>query len=246
MRRLARSLQTCDKTALKPVEELSGLLTFASPAVQLGWVFCREIWWFAASFSSHTDGVRLPVPAAVRLDLQWWEDSLSVNNGVAYFDFHTCKMFHLFTDASGKAMGGFFYESRSSDWKAEVLRIRHYYSERFTQLNQLDINPWEVRAILRAFERWAAPFWTKHRVIIHTDSATAQAGICKGTLNSAAANTDLRSLLCLASQLDIAVQAVHIAGVENELADALSRLCREDIANWCPQWETAMDTPLQL
>ncbi|ESZ92132.1 hypothetical protein SBOR_7479 [Sclerotinia borealis F-4128] len=57
-----------------------------------------------------------------------------------------------------------------------------------------------------------------------------QIGLVKRTL-AGVANDNLRSILLLAA---IKVEAIHIPGIDNELADALSISKHELIANWCP------------
>jgi hypothetical protein len=74
-------------------------------------------------------------------------------------------------------------------------------------------------------------------VFIHTDSSTAQLGLLKQTLRTPEQNEPLRQLLLLAAQRDTKIEAIHIPGEENGLADALSRNRQDYIANWCPHWQ---------
>jgi hypothetical protein len=93
----------------------------------------------------------------------------------------------------------------------------------------------EVRAVRRSVELWGHLF-SHQRLLVFTDNMATYAGIAKGTLNSSA-NGELRSLLCLAAELDILIQPQWVAGKANELADALSRFDLKTIANWCPHWQ---------
>src|ERR1700735_4401736 len=53
-------------------QQLAGLLSFCAFAVQLGFVFCRRIWSFVASFRSEwNQEFKRRIPAPVREDVQW-------------------------------------------------------------------------------------------------------------------------------------------------------------------------------
>jgi ribonuclease HI len=105
-----------------------------------------------------------------------------------------------------------------------------------------DINIYEVKAILLAFQTYA-PRWRRKRVYVYTDSKTAAAGLRKSTLHSPA-NRHLRTLLLLAAELDILIAPRWVPGENNELADALSRFDSEAIANICPHWQNSLHSML--
>ena len=104
------------------------------------------------------------------------------------------------------------------------------------QNGPFDINIWELTAILRAFQTWGED-WRGRKVFIHTDSSTSQLGIIKTTLKAEAQNRPLRELLLFAAQRYVVLEAQHIPGAENQLADALSRNYFQEIATWCPHWQ---------
>ena len=43
-------------------ESLAGFLSFCAPVVQLGWVFCRRLWSFVASFRKLSKFMRMRMP----------------------------------------------------------------------------------------------------------------------------------------------------------------------------------------
>ncbi|KAN0066888.1 hypothetical protein V8E54_015060 [Elaphomyces granulatus] len=98
--------------------------------------------------------------------------------------------------------------------------------------------PFEITALLRAFEAWSQQ-WRKKLVVIHTDSSTTQLGLIKQTLKAKSQNEPLRQLLLLAAQLDIKIEPHHLPREETGLADALSRDLQDHIANWCPHWQNS-------
>ena len=226
-------------------QQLAGLLSFCASAVQLGFVFCRRIWSFVASFRSEWNKeFKRRIPAPVREDVQWWHDLFPAFNGVRFFDDSNRGIIHLFADASAQGMGAFYFDNVNSptcDWKEHAC---HLPPEQALALplphcdphEPFNINIFEITALLRAFEVWSQQ-WKGKLVVIHTDSSTAQLGLIKLTLKAESQNEPLRRLLLLAAQLDIKIEPQHLPGEENGLADALSREIQDHIADWCPHWQ---------
>jgi Reverse transcriptase (RNA-dependent DNA polymerase) len=232
---------------LLQTQSLAGLLSFCASCVQLGFVFCRRIWTFIASFQTHwAPSARRRIPAAVLEDLHWWNKLLPMHNGTRFFDDEKRDIIHLFADASIHGLGAFFLDhlnSTNCDWKLHIQNLPKENALAIplppsTREDTFDINIYEISAILQAFNWWCAS-WRKKRVIIHTDNSTTQLGIEKGTLRSPAQNEPLRQIFLRAAQFDVVVQAVHLPGKDNELADALSRNLPTHVANWCPQWQVS-------
>ena len=215
--------------------------------MQLGFVFCRRFWDFITQFKPEwSPDTRRRIPSHLLADLQWWNSLFPLFNGVRFFDDKSRCIIHLFTDASSERLGAFFFDhvqSESCRWEDQVKALprEHSLSEAFIPTEPapaiLDINVNEITATLAAFKRWA-PSWRTKRIIVHTDNTTTLTGIRKQTLKSPEQNSPLRELLLLGAQYDIRIDAVHIPGVENGLADALSRNFFDKIADWCPHWQT--------
>ena len=170
---------------------------------------------------------------------------MKTHNGTRFFNDPARTSYHLYTDACGKGMGGFFYKDGTPNWKDNIAQItsNNAYVVRLTSndlLCPLDINIFEVRATLVAIRLWGH-LWTHQRLLLFTDNQATFHGISKGTLNSSA-NADLRKFLCLAAKLDISIQPQWVEGANNELADALSRFNEKAITNWCPHWQTPLPT----
>jgi hypothetical protein len=229
----------------KEATSLAGLLSFCAPAVQLGFVFCRRLWTFTASFQSHWNApARRRIPAAVREDLLWWQGLFPKFNGTRFFDDTNRLLVHLFADASIVGTGAFYLDNVqtvSCDWQDHLhcLPVSNTLARALPPRDNskpFDINPYEISAVLQAIEQWGVS-WRGKKLIIHTDSSTTQLGITKSTLKSPAQNEPLRKIFLCAAQNDIVLHAVHLPGEENGLADALSRNLTEKIANWCPHWQ---------
>jgi len=233
---------------LLEAQKLAGRFAFSASAVQLGFVFCRRMWSFVASFKKEwRPSLRRRIPAPVMEDLLWWRDVYPVSNGIRMFDDAARDIIHLFADASVLGMGAFYLanvQSPSCDWKQHAASIQgsHAFAARLPAWDQekpFDINVFEITALLEAFIRWSEG-WRGKTVMLHTDSSTAQLGLLKQTLKLPDHNEPLRQLLLHAARLDIMIVPLHIAGEENELADALSRNKQDVIANWCPHWQISL------
>lgn len=232
------------------VQSLAGFLSFCAPAVQLGWVFMRRIWDFAAQFPLNSE-VHLcrRIPSRVRKDLHWWSTLLPQFNGVHFFDTANRSCAYLYTDASGAGLGGFYHtgdSGRHGDGHLaeydDIAQSNSFSSQlRLEQAQpeaKFDINIHELDAILFGLQKWA-PRWQSYCLTVYTDNTTAKTGLWRQTLHSGAANDTLREILLLAAQYDIKLDPHWIPGKTNCLADALSRWDMTTIANLCPHWQTS-------
>lgn len=224
-----------DSMSLKEVRELAGLCSWCAPAVQLGWVFCRNIWNYLASFPPiATKHWKRRIPDIARQDILWWNQLMESFNGVSFFG-PAKDTVHLYTDASTSGVGGFAFKSNSiSRWQdavsADLLDPNLAYAEVIPTVDGVfDINIWEVRAVLRALQLWASQ-WKGLRLVVHTDNNTTLARFSKQSLSSPA-NVYLREAIIVAANHDIQLVAERIPGEENDLADALSRLNFIAVAN---------------
>lgn len=235
-------------------QSLAGLLSFCAPAVQLGFVFCRRLWTFIAAFRPQWGKEkRRRLPAPVRDDIKWWNELFPLYNGIRFFDDNTRPLIHVFADASELGIGAFFLDhisTASCDWHSEVdnLSLSHILAAPLPERDRgttFDINIYEILAVLRAVMLWGHK-WRGKRVIVHTDNSTTQLGISKGTLQAPLQNEPLREILLQAARLDVVLQAVHLPGKENQLADALSRDNIKEVANWCPHLQTHLKSSSSL
>lgn len=223
---------------LHEAQQLSGYLSFCSTVVRLGRTFLRRLWDFTATYRK-AQSLR-PLSDGAKADLTWWRDLLPYFNGVRLIDDPSRPIFHVFTDASNIAIGGFWYEGSPAEtnWRPQVPNIptAHAFAAPLTGgQSLLHINTTEILAIEVAFHRWAH-HWRHGLVVLHTDNTTAEQGLLGGTTRSAGMDS-LRQLLVLAAAYDIKLHPQRIDTKANTLADALSRLDFELIANLAPHWQ---------
>ena len=133
-------------------------------------------------------------------------------NGVKFLDDTIRREVRLYTDASGIGVGGYFFEYIGQSLEEAITRLTPRevfatptYNQYQMQDGELNINVYEVHAVLVAFEAWAEQ-WQHAKVVVFTDNTTAQAGLKKDTLRGIA-NVPLRRIKQLAAAFDIQIVA---------------------------------------
>ena len=87
----------------------------------------------------------------------------------------------------------------------------------------LHINFKETLAIIGAAKRWG-PLWRNKTVFIYTDNQCAKQIINKGTTRNSFIMSHIRELFWLSILYNFEIRCVYIPGVDNKVADAISRL----------------------
>ena len=91
----------------------------------------------------------------------------------------------------------------------------------FPHLTKSRINIKELAAIAVALQRWA-PALHGHHVVVLTDSTCAAGMLNKGSSSHRTALDLLKQIAKCCLTYDIAIEAVHIPGHTNEIADAIT------------------------
>ena len=219
-------------------QKIIGSLSFCASVVMLGRTFLRRLWDFASTFVKPRSF--RPLTEGAIADLEWWKDLLPRFNGIRLIDNRSRETFHLFTDASSKAMGAFWYAGTpaNADWRpfSKAVPQQQAFAYIYKPWERAPhINATEIRVIELAFERWNA-VWQHSTVIVHTDNTTAEAGLKGGTTKSAGME-HLRNTLLLAATKDITLHARRIMIQANTFADALSRLDWTTVADLTVKWQ---------
>ena len=120
-------------------KSLASFLSFYALVVQLGWVFCCRLWSFVASFRKLSKFMRMRMPLLLIQDIIWWNTLLPRFNGVLILDETVRLNIHLYTNASGVGMGGFFFTSDTAVlWQEAIPLIMKEHSFQ-TRLQQTHI-----------------------------------------------------------------------------------------------------------
>lgn len=191
------------------LQRLAGKLNWACRVVYGGRTFLRRILDLMNSMAS---AAKYRLSQSFYRDLSWWDSFLHVFNGRWPF-LDNKPTVDVMTDSSSLAAGAFF----RGDW------IYFNFELDCPTWSSLHVNHKETLAIILAAKRWA-PQWANHRVLIHSDNQAAVHIINKGTTANALIMEELRDLFWLSARHNFHITALHIEGLRNTVAEALSRL----------------------
>ena len=155
----------------------------------------------------------LRITKHIRADLDWWLTFASQWNGKAFFldhDWTPSLAFQLFTDASQDGYG--FY------WRGHWL-----YGPWNRQQAARDIQWKELLAILVATTAWAG-HWRWKRLLVHCVNQAVIDICCTGTSKTTELMQIIHIQCFMAARHKFTLLIKDISGVDNLVADALSRL----------------------
>ena len=209
-----RGLLGRDKVQLRALQSLLGKLNFACRIIPMGRVFCRRL-------SAATAGVRAPrhyirLTGELKADLQVWHTFLETYNGRAIWMAGPVSNFDLdlVTDAAGSTGYGAFFKGR---WSAEAWPESWVAAGFERNLVLLELFPVVVAIELCGEE------CRNLKIRLNCDNMGVVQVINRISGSSLPVVRLLRHLVLRCLQWNISLYAVHIPGVDNRLADALSR-----------------------
>ena len=174
----------------------------------------------------------VPITDEVRRDIQWWLDFASIWNGKSVFhdtEWTRSPDFNLYTDASDIGFGGYFQgrwflESCPAEFVREPIMVR-------------DLVPIAVACIL-----WGKS-WKGKKLLFHCGNLAVVMAWEKGSCKNKLGMHIIRLILARAARHIFIVYIQHIAGVDNRIADVLSRLQVHKFKEMAP---SASDKPERL
>ena len=198
---------------LRELQSILGLLSFACSVIIPGRAFLKRLFALTAGIKKPYHFVK--ITQAAREDLKTWLFFLNEYNGVTLYReemFISEKVCHFFTDASKSLGCGAVFGSKwfSLAWPSV------WWSEQ-------NITFLELVPIVLAIEAWGKEI-RNHCLVLHTDNMAL-----KHVINAQSSREDLvmtwvRRLVLQALRHNVLIQAVHVPGTMNILADLLSRL----------------------
>ena len=141
--------------------------------------------------------------------LKWWLDYMESFNGTVHM-VDPRPVVPVSIDACSLGGGAYFM----GDW---------VYSRWIGAAREAHINVKEVMALGPAVIRWA-PHWKDKKVYVHSDNMTAVAAINKGHCKNPLAMEVLRGIFWASAIYNFRLRAKYYPGVQNRIADAISRL----------------------
>lgn len=211
------------RITLRELQSIIGLLNFATKVVWPGRCFLRRLINLTIGPTKPSHHIRLNGQG--RADLQAWLLFLEKFNGKAIFlkdQWVIAKELSLYTDASGTIGYGavfgthFFYGQWPESWK------------------HVNIAFLELYPIVAAVELWA-PQLANQRILLHTDNMALVHILNSQTSKDNRIMVLVRRLIVLCMLHNIMFKALHIEGVSNSLADALSRQQVERFRDLAPR-----------
>lgn len=192
------------------LQHIIGKLNFLVSCVRQGRVFICRLLNFLRGMSSSK---KSKVPDEVRRDLRWWQEYLTIFQGVSMMCFEDWGEpdSDLATDACLEGCGGVCGN--------EYFHIKF---PGFIQEKNLSINELELITVVVALKVWKKQLVGK-RVVVFCDNETSVEVINRGRSRNEFSQNCLRELVFVAAMGDFEIRAVHIAGCENRLPDLLSR-----------------------
>ena len=195
----------------RELESLIGTLQHASRVIRPGRSFMsRALALLKGAKRTRHSNIRLN--KEFRSDLLWWHAFASHWNGASLVIHDRSPQFTLTSDASGHWGCGAWHESA---W------FQLAWDEASTHLG---IAPKELVPIIIGAVVWGHT-WTGGRVLARCDNAAVVAVINKRSCHDTHLMQMLRCLFFLEALHQFHITAMHLPGVENVLADRLSRNC---------------------
>ena len=203
----------------RELESLVGKLSHASSVVPPGKTFMRRMFELLAVARRAEHHIRLGAP--FRSDLCWWATFLGAWNGVAMLPMQSqgWPAHEFWTDASGSFSCGAAYPT-AKQWIQ--LQWPGSCREGEMPLREESIMLKELLPVVLGLAVWGQR-WHRAAVTVHCDNLGAVSVINGGYSRVPHIMHLLRCLFFIRAHFEITLRAVHVPGVQNTLADAISR-----------------------
>lgn len=211
----------------RELDSLLGKLSFAARVVVPGRTFMRRLWDLNTKFAQAKPFFTITLSDECRKDLNWWDHLLTNWNGRSFF-LHSvwtpAEDLGLYTDASGSLGWGAYYGAE-----------QRWMSEKWTAEQQdMSIDFKELFAIVAACAAWGQG-WTSMRIRLHCDNLPVVQCVTSGSSRAPTLMPLLRCLMMICARQNFVLSAVHVAGVKNVVADALSRCNLQEFRRLAPR-----------
>jgi hypothetical protein len=212
--------------SLRQLQSTIGTLSWASQVVRHGRTFIQHM---RDLLTSHhncprpDDTAVVPVTPDMRDDLRWWQNYVSQWNGVSLlWDEEWMDRASLLQPHTDACVEGYAAvcgtEWFHATWTEE--------QQRLAQDDDMsrDSMPWkELYAIVAAAATWGS-MWSRRRVLFFTDCMPVVHALAKGASRTRRIMQLIRLLHHYAATHHFVYRVQHIPGVENNIADELSRV----------------------
>lgn len=231
------------RCTLRDLQSLVGSLSFACQVVRPGRFFLRRIIARMAAMAARVTlkGETWGIPTEVRDDIAWWQEFMPRWNGHSLLyeaQWTAAEKLELFTDACLSGFGAVFkHQWFAGRWTPEHRAVA------MRKTNE-SMPFYELYALVAAAVTWG-PSWGQRKVIFRSDCMPVVQAITAQRSSDASMMHLLRLLASTACRFSFDFRCVHIPGVDNIVADILSRhgFCQRSA---CPDCATIILEGMQL
>ena len=214
---------SCLRCTKRQLLSLIGKLAFTCKVIPAGRIFLRRLLDTAHSVEGLENQV--PITLDTCKDVEWWLAFASKWNSIAFFlepNWTPAHEFQLFTDASGHLGYGAFWNGHwfSMSWPPNLLNKSIEWKELY--------------AIVTACRTWGQ-HWSGKRLLFHCDNEAVVEIWQSGRSRCPDLMDLVRSMFFVAADNNFHVLICHISGVNNTIADSLSRLQLNRFRTLAPQ-----------
>jgi hypothetical protein len=212
LRSLLRSWKNVHKAKKVSIQSLIGKLNWASRVIIDGRTFLQNIINLLQKANESHHHIR--ISKAARADISWWAGALDVFHGFSPF---VCDIplpsFSFASDACLSGGGAHF----KHDW------VYFKWAVDFPEYANAHINVLELITVLESAKRWGY-LWEGLHIRVVSDNSATVAAINKGTSRSTGLMLLVHELFWLSVRHSFKLSASFIPGIDNVLADRISRL----------------------
>lgn len=222
--------QNKKRVTKKQIQKLAGYLAHCSKVVRGGRLFSRRI---ISLLKGLNDKKRVRLPKSAREDIDWWSAFMTFFNGSAtIIKYNYGHGPTIWTDACMTGYGVF----ANDDWQAGLFDSSlpladlvdnhgHWVNvNKNLVMPQVDnINYWELVAVWQAVYR-LAPRYTNQHIVIASDNTQVVAMLNTNRSVNLSCLELLREIFWISAIYNVYITGRHIPGVQNIIADKLSRL----------------------
>lgn len=206
---------------------LLGHLSFAMRVIPQGRSFVPRLLDLAKSVKKLHDMVKLD--AGCRSELRFWSILLDEWNGISFFyneNLESSIALKLYTDAAPSVgFGGFFNNQWFADkWPKELSSL----PANVTSTALMEMYPIVIACLL-----WGNQ-WSRKQILFFCDSEAAVSIVNKGRSSVPFINRFVRRLVWVSVMNNFIIRAVYIPGLDNQIADSLSRFKFQKFHQLCP------------
>ena len=231
LRDLIRSWRPRRWCRRRELESLIGHLHHAAKVVWPGRTFIRRMINLLCCFRRGDHPIRLN--QEFQLDLQWWHECLDSWHGVRFWLYpgmDSATDLEVTSDAAGSVGFGAYFRGMwfYGGWATPQVKQSIAYKELFP--------------VVIAAHLWGSQ-WTRRHVLFRSDNAAVVAILCARSSKVPVLMHLLRELLLCAARFGFTFTSCHVPGLQNKIADALSRFHWQEFRQLAPE---AQPSPCQI